>query len=234
MIVLMTSLPDGLSAVVFDFFGTLTPGTPQEVWLEHATQVAAVIGVDGHAFQQILHDTFPDRATGVLGDLAQIMQSLAAMAGVRITGEQLANACQVRRQCQRRLFTLREDALPTIAWLRERGLKIGVLSDCSIELPESWPELPLSAVVDAAVFSCIAGFRKPDPRLFELLTASLGVDPQDCLYVGDGGGQELTGARAVGMKAVLLAAEDWSANAVYDREEGWDGDRITSLAELCG
>jgi putative hydrolase of the HAD superfamily len=221
--------PEDFSAVIFDFFGTLTPGVPAEVWLEQAAQVGAVIGVDGPSLQDALHRSYPERATGTLGDLQQTMQVLAGRLGVELTGHQLDTVCRVRRQVQRQLFALREDALPTIAWLRAHGLKIGVLSDCTIELPESWPELPLSPVVDAAVFSCMAGFRKPDSRLFELITAKLGVDPHNCLYVGDGGGGELTAARAAGMRAVLLVTEDWATSAVYDREGEWDGDRISSL-----
>jgi len=83
------------------------------------------------------------------------------------------------------------------------------------------------------VLSCAAGFRKPDPRLFELVTARLDVDPRDCLYVGDGGGNELTAARAAGMRAVLLAGDDWATSSVYDREMEWNGARISSLKDLC-
>jgi putative hydrolase of the HAD superfamily len=217
------------SAVVFDFFGTLTPGVPAEIWLDHAAQVGAVIGVDGPSLQDALHRSFPERATGALGDVQQTMQVLAGRLGVELTSRQLDTACRVRRQVQRQLFLLRDDALPTITWLRAQGLKIGVLSDCTAELPESWQNLPLSPLVDAAVFSCMVGFRKPDSRLLELITAKLGVDPHDCLYVGDGGGGELTAARAAGMRAILLVTDDWASSAVYDREDEWNGDRISSL-----
>lgn len=230
----MTSLVEGSAAVIFDFFGTLTPGVPAEVWLDHATQIAAQMGVDGRLLQEALHGSFPDRATGALGDLPQTMLALAARLGVALTSDQLDAACRVRRNVQQQLFALRDDALLTIASLRARGLKVGVLSDCTIELPESWPDLPLSAHVDAVVFSCTAGFRKPDPRLFDMITSKLDIGPWDCLYVGDGGGSELTGARAAGMRAVLLAAGDWASSAVYEREMEWDGDRISSLTDLCG
>jgi len=230
---LVTQLIKGVSAVVFDFFGTLTPSAPTEVWLSHASRVAAVMGVDGHALQAALHESFPERATGAMGDLPQTMHALASRLGVALTDDRLDAACRVRRQVQHELFALRDDALPTITWLRAHGLKIGVLSDCTLELPEIWSELPLSASVDAAVFSCTVGIRKPDPRLFNLVSGRLGVGPGDCLYIGDGGGHELSGARAVGMRAVLLAGDDWYTNAVYDREEDWDGSRIRSLGALC-
>jgi putative hydrolase of the HAD superfamily len=191
----VTWLADGASAVIFDFFGTLTPGTPAGAWLDQASQVAAAMGVDGQALYAAFHDSYPERATSALGDLPPTMRTLAGRLGIQLTAAQLDAACRVRRQAQRELFTLRPDAVPVIEWLRQRGLKIGVLSDCSTELPEHWPELPVSALVDAAVFSCTAGFRKPDPRLFSLVTGKLRVDPGDCVYVGDGGGRELSGAR---------------------------------------
>jgi putative hydrolase of the HAD superfamily len=226
-------LAEGASAVIFDFFGTLTPGTPAGVWREQAAQVAAALGVDEQALFGAFHDSFGERVTGALGDLPQTMRALAGRLGLQPTPARLAAACRVRRQAQRELFTLRPDAIGVIEWLRGRGRKIGVLSDCTIELPEHWPELPISAVVDTAVFSCTAGFRKPDQRLFSLVTQGLAVDPGDCVYVGDGGGHELSGAREAGMRAVLLADDDWHASAAGEREEGWDGPRISSLSALC-
>ena len=49
------------------------------------------------------------------------------------------------------------------------------------------------------------------------------VRPQDCLYVGDGGSQELTGAGRAGMTAVRLAAPDLAEHLVFDAERGWAG-----------
>jgi len=229
----MTSFAEGSAAVIFDFFGTLTPGIPAEVWLDHASQLAAVMGVDGPSVHEAMYESFPERATGALGDLPHTIQAIADRLGAELTSDQLDAACRVRRQVERQIATLRRDAVPTVVWLRARGLKIAVLSDCTVELAECWPDLPLSPLVDAVVLSCTAGFRKPDPRLFELVTGRLGVDAQDCLYVGDGGGNELTAARAAGMRAVLLAADDWAASSVYDREREWNGDRISSLKDLC-
>jgi putative hydrolase of the HAD superfamily len=229
----MASFAERFAAVIFDFFGTLTPGIPAEVWQDHASQLGAVMGVDGSSVHEAMYESFPERATGAMGDLPQTIRVIADRLGAQLTSDQLDAACGVRRQVERQISTLRGDAVPTIAWLRARRLKIGVLSDCTVELSECWADLPLSALVDAVVLSCTAGFRKPDPRLFELVSARLAVNPHDCLYVGDGGGNELTAARAAGMHAVLLAADDWAASSVYDRESEWDGDRISSLGELC-
>ncbi|HUB42247.1 MAG TPA: HAD family hydrolase, partial [Streptosporangiaceae bacterium] len=114
------------------------------------------------------------------------------------------------------------------------GFGIGLVSDCTIELPDAWSRLPLAAVVDAPVFSCLEGTRKPDPRLFRKVAADLRTEPGQCLYIGDGGGRELTGASGIGMRAVLLAGPDWHAHRDHNRESDWTGRRIGSLTELCG
>jgi putative hydrolase of the HAD superfamily len=163
------------------------------------------------------------------------MQTLAARLGVVLSDAQLDAAAGLRRAVQESMFTLRPEALPVITSLRERGLRIGLVSDCTTELPDAWAGMPLAAVVDAPVFSCLEHTRKPDPRLFLKVAAELSAEPSRCLYIGDGGGNELTGASAVGMRAVLLAGPDWERYRVVDirhPDAGWPGTRISSLTEL--
>jgi putative hydrolase of the HAD superfamily len=230
---LVTGLTDGMTAVVFDFYGTLTPVSPSDAWASNAARLAAVMGVSGNALVQVLDETFPERISGALGDVPQTMQAVAARLGVQLTGEQLEEASRTRRQVQESMFALRPEALGVIRQLRGRGLKIGLVSDCTSELPDAWPQLPLAAVVDAPVFSCVERTRKPDPRLFRAVAVNLPADPAGCLYVGDGGGRELTGASAIGMRAVLLAGPDWHQHRDDNREADWAGPRISSLTELC-
>ena len=87
--------------------------------------------------------------------------------------------------------------------------------------------------MDATVFSCLAGVRKPDPRIYLLATEQLAVRPEECLYIGDGSSHELTGAASVGMHPVLIRVpyED-TPDAVRINEEEWDGPRVSSLTEV--
>jgi putative hydrolase of the HAD superfamily len=228
----LTNLTAGRTAVVFDFYGTLTPPTSNAVWEAQAAAVAAALGVPAAGLSAALAESFAERMTGALGDSVQTLRTLAARLGADPPQDQVAAAARLRQQLQASLFTLRPEALAVIASLRAGGLRIGLLSDCTPELPAAWPGLPVSALVDAAVFSCQEGTRKPDPRLFRAVAARLGVSPGECLYVGDGGGSELTGASAVGMRAVLLAGPDWHPHGAVGRETDWRGERISSLSEL--
>jgi len=220
------------TAVIFDFFGTLTPSTPTNVWDEHAARSAAPLGIPGPVWRATLDASFPERATGGLGDLAATFRALARRNGVDPSDEALAAACAARLDAQRELFVLRDDAAPTLAELRARGLRVGVLSDCTAELAESWAGLPLAELVDARVLSCEQGRRKPSPELFHLIARLLDAAPEDCLYVGDGGGDELTGASGCGMRAFMLRAADWADNDAHPREDDWTGPALPSLTSV--
>lgn len=219
-------------AVIFDFFGTLTPSTPAHVWDEHAARSAAPLGIGASAWRAALAASFAERATGMLGDLPATFRELARRNGIDPSDEALAAACAARMAAQRELFVFRAEALDVLTALRERGLRLGVLSDCTVELADTWPQLPVAELVDARVLSCEVGRRKPDPELFRLIAGQLGVGPRDCLYVGDGGGYELTGAAGCGMRAIMLRAPDWADNDTHTRDHDWAGPSVTALAAI--
>ncbi len=221
-----------ITAVIFDFFGTLTPSTPAHVWDDHAARSAAPLGIPARTWRTALDTSFPERATGSLGDLTATFRTLARRCGVEPSAEALAAACTARLTAQRELFVLREDAVPALTALRARGLRVGVLSDCTAELAETWPQLPVAELVDARVLSCEEGRRKPDPELFRLIAHRLDATPQECLYVGDGGGHELTGASRCGMRAFMLRATDWTDNDAHTREDDWAGPSVSALTEV--
>jgi putative hydrolase of the HAD superfamily len=219
-------------AVIFDFFGTLTPSTPSRTWDDHAARSAAPLGLPAATWRAALDASFAERATGRLGDLAATFRALALRSGFDPSDEALAAACAARRQSQRELFRLRPDAIGVLRALRTQGMALGVLSDCTVELAEAWPDLPLADLVDARVLSCEEGRRKPDPELFRLIARRLGTVPGDCLYVGDGGGNELTGASRCGMRAYMLRASDWADNDAHQREDDWAGPAVPSLTAV--
>ena len=80
--------------------------------------------------------------------------------------------------------------------------------------------------MDATVFSCTEGLRKPDLAIYELAASRLGVDTSDCVFVGDGADGELDGASAAGMHAVLLRTDDTHP------PEAWDGPVIQRLGDV--
>jgi putative hydrolase of the HAD superfamily len=221
--------------VVFDMYGTLTPSWPKAFWDEQKRPCAAPLGVPEDAWIEALDATWHERICGLYGGVAETFRAIAEQLGHTPTEAQLAAAVAARRDTYRDFQRLRPDALATLRALRSAGLKLALVSDCTAELPEAWDTLELAELFDTAVFSSRERLRKPDPGLFRAAAERLGVIPQQCLYVGDGGGDELAGSAAVGMLPVLLAAEDWADNHAPGRpEQEWRGLRAATLSEIPG
>jgi putative hydrolase of the HAD superfamily len=221
-----------IRAVVFDFYGTLAPGRTGDGQARARRIQAEALGVDPTAFDAELTATVDQRFRGAGGDVAGSLRWIAERLGVTPSTDQLAAAAAARLQGERAFGEPRPDAVGVLSAIRGRGLPIGVVSDCSSELPRYFGDLPIAPLVDAAVFSSVTGSRKPEPENFLLCAERLGVEPSACLYVGDGGSDELAGARRVGMRPVHLDIAAEQGGVVYGRHATWDGERITSLGEV--
>jgi putative hydrolase of the HAD superfamily len=135
-----------------------------------------------------------------------------------------------RLELTRRSLVPRDGLLETLAALRERGLRVGLISNCSEEVADVWADTSFARFFDHAVFSATARLAKPDPEIYRLAADSLGVATHECLFVGDGAHDELRGARDVGMTPVLIHPE--GKEPYWDEVREWDGLRVTSLPQV--
>ena len=103
-------------------------------------------------------------------------------------------------------FELYDDALPTLDALRARGLKIGLLSNSARDLDEFVAHHRLRA--DAVLTSHAHGKTKPHESIFRAMLDLLGVAPAEAVMVGDTIEDDVEGALAIGMRAVLVDRED--------------------------
>ena len=154
--------------------------------------------------------------------------------GKPVTEAQINQAIQVRLDYTARALAPRADALATLRTLRTASLKIAFISDCTSEVPDVWPDSALEGLFDATIFSCSVGLKKPDPRIYQLALDRLGMKPEDCVYVRDGSSNELSGARAVGLRTILVRDPDEVVQTIDPdkREDDWDGERIGRPSEL--
>ena len=116
-----------------------------------------------------------------------------------------ARACatdMVREWERHENFSLYEDALPVLDVLRRHGLKIGLISNGQRDLDEFVTHHDLE--VDAIVGSKAHGRVKPHPSIFEAALEALAVSPDEVAMVGDSYEDDIEGARALGIRAILL------------------------------
>ncbi|MDQ2952430.1 MAG: HAD-IA family hydrolase [Chloroflexota bacterium] len=95
------------------------------------------------------------------------------------------------------------DAEPTLRTLRDRGLKIGIVSNHPYDLRPFLAEHGLAGYIDAYVLSGEVGAAKPSPEMFTEASRMLGVAPEHALMVGDDAVSD-GGAAAVGFQFYLL------------------------------
>jgi len=105
-------------------------------------------------------------------------------------------------------FSAYPDAAPALRALRAAGHALVVVSNWDCSLGERLEEAGLAQLVDAAVASAELGAAKPERAIFEHGLALAGVTAERAWHVGDGVADDVEGARAAGIRAVLLARGD--------------------------
>ena len=96
------------------------------------------------------------------------------------------------------------DAAPALRALRDRGLRLVVVSNWDASLHERLEETGLAPLVDGAVASAELGVAKPDRAIFAHALALAGVPVEAALHVGDSAREDVEGALAAGLRAVLV------------------------------
>lgn len=145
----------------------------------------------------------------------------AYLGWVGLDSDAIRRAGEIRMAMTRRALVPVDGALETLSELRSRGLRLGLISNCSGDVVELWEESPFGGLFDAVVLSADVGICKPDERIYRIALELLGVDSDEALFVGDGHSGELAGAEAVGIRAVQIGSF-----------HPWNGGRIEKLREV--
>jgi putative hydrolase of the HAD superfamily len=97
---------------------------------------------------------------------------------------------------------------PALAALRAKGFRLVVLSNANGTLRRMFTRLNLASAVDVLFDSCEEGVEKPDPRFFRLALERVGATADRTVHVGDLFHVDVVGARAAGIRPVLLDVAD--------------------------
>ena len=196
-----------------------------------AFQMAEALDVDRIKFADVVRSSFDARVRGSMGGLSETISELARRVGGRPTAQQVALAAEQRLTFSRKLLSDTYSA-PHLINLKSRDYQLGIVTDCSAETPLSWISTWLKDVVDVVAFSCELGVRKPHPEMYLAATRRLNVQPEECLFIGDGDSDELHGANALGMSTKMLMDPNLLDTDRLDTMRKWDGVVINSLADL--
>jgi putative hydrolase of the HAD superfamily len=209
-------------AVIFDLWQTLIPW-PTESAQALYVQMAEAVGAPLEQFEEVWHS---GRSAREIGPIVDSVRWVFDQLGVDADPQTIIS---LRRDWTRESIIPRPDAVSTLEELRRRGHKLGLITVCSAEVAELWETTLFRGLFDSTIFSAEVGISKPDPRIYELCCAQLGVEASACLFVGDGANYELPGAEEVGMTALQLRAP---GEDLTEPGTEWKGPSIERLAEV--
>lgn len=188
-----------IQAVIFDMYETLVTQFCSPLY--YGTQIAQDLNLLPETFLPGWRKTEEARATGKQ-TFEAAMEQLMKEHGI-YTPERHSRIVAKRMAIQEDCFShLHPQILPMLQDLKNRGIKIGLITNCFSEEAQLIRRSVLFPLFDAPCLSYEAGVRKPDPAIYRACLAQLGLPAEHCLYVGDGGSQELETARLLGMQAV--------------------------------
>jgi putative hydrolase of the HAD superfamily len=201
-------------AVFLDVLGTLLELEPPWVSLRDRVpagisdeRLTAALRTEMEYYREHAHE---GRDEASLADLRERCARLVSRElDIELTVEELLDAIR---------FDPYPDTVPALGELRARGLRVLVVSNWDVSLPRVLARCGIAGLIDATVTSAEVGARKPDPAIFLAALELAGSSADEALHVGDTAEEDVTGARAAGIRALLI-----------DRDGGGD---ISSLREI--
>ena len=209
-----------MKTIIFDLFETLV--TEWGSYKYTNREIASDLGIDLQAFRLESAKIQKSRYLGEITDTVQAIELVLKNLNIRRDENLIKQISEKRENCKRKCF---DDIDPKItdllSALKQNGCKIGLISNCSQEEIKGLKDSALFAYFDAVVLSCDVGLIKPDVKIYEHCSSLLNELPANCIFVGDGGSNELDGARKAGMtplKAVWFTKhfkKDFDSDATY-------------------
>ena len=197
-----------IKAVIFDMYETLI--THYRSPLYFGAQIAADAGISETVFLPRWRETEHARTLGRI-TFEEVIETILKENNC-YTDQLFHKIVEKRIATQTECFHhLHEEIIPMLTALKERGIRIGLISNCFSEEAKIIRQSELFPYFDVVCLSYEFGVAKPDVAIYHRCMGALGVEAEECVYVGDGGSRELETAQRLGMCAV---------QAVWYRKEG--------------
>ena len=221
-------------AIVFDLYGTLVDNFSSQAYDQVQEQMAKTLDIPYLKFRRVMLETINDKSSGGYHSVEQNILEICRRLSIKADTTQIKQAATPHYEFSNSTLVIEPKVLEALDTLKNKNLLLGLITNCRPPIPSAFLQSPLAQYIDVPVFSCEEQVRKPSHRIYEIACERLKVKPQECFYVGDGSGEELTGAAAVGMLPILKRVD---LTDVYDSHrpevESWQGIAINEIAELC-
>jgi putative hydrolase of the HAD superfamily len=195
-----------------------------------------MLGVDRRAWDRALIESSRWRLVGEVRDPFTILRRLVDLVDDGIPDTRVREVLVRRTERFRDCFrNIPAGNVAMLQRLRAAGLRLALLSNADAMEIAGYGGSPLSGMFDVEMFSCDVGHAKPEAAIFRACLEALGLPAGDCVFVGDGGSDELRGAKAVGLRTIFVSgviAELWPER--IDERRAIADHHVQSAADVAG
>ncbi|MDF2536639.1 MAG: HAD-superfamily hydrolase [Bacillales bacterium] len=188
--------------VFFDLFHTLI--TPDYL---NGRNENDVLSLTVGEWEEIVEDCelYLERASGLENNPIKMMEKALLKSRKTYAADQLEEIADLRlKRMQRAISEVPEEILHTLRTLKEKGLKLCLISNADYIDVAHWENSTLANLFDDAIFSYKVGLLKPNKEIYLLGLSKMIAKPEECYFVGDGGSEELRGAKEVGISTIMV------------------------------
>lgn len=188
-----------IKAAIFDMYETLITlytSTPY-----FGCHMARDAGIPEDEFRKLWDPSEDDRSIGnvTLEEVLELILKDQQCFSKELHEQIVAKRIAFKEECFEHLH---KEVIPMLSSIKERGVKIGLISNCFSEEATAIRNSILFPYFDALYLSYEQRIQKPNPEIFHRCMNSLQVKAEECLYIGDGGSSELETASQLGMTAL--------------------------------
>lgn len=209
-------------AVLFDFGHTLVDFSRTEealrgaytvirerlaTWVEDRAppEVDELVERIAAEIDRMVERSYLERRLEELDQIALFDEAFAAI-GYQLPPDLLQQVAELDHEALAASIAAEPQTLETLEKLRADGYRLGLVSNVSL-LPHMMrrdlERLGFAELLDGVAFSSEVGVRKPRPKIFTTVLEQVGAGPPETVFVGDRLTDDIAGAHAIGMRAVL-------------------------------
>lgn len=189
-----------IKAVFFDLFFTLVYPKYSDI------NEYDVVGISVSEWEKYAENSelYYERARGRVKKEKEIIDKIIDIMPYCLNDSEKQEILHRREERMKRaLLEVDDRILDTLRQLRDRGFKIGLISNADRIDSKYWKKSPLAVYFDLTIFSCDVGILKPEIEIYKMAMDMLEIKPEESIFIGDGGSDELYGAKKAGMKTVF-------------------------------
>jgi len=193
-------MENDIDVIFFDLFFTLI--TPQYNDVRNENDV---LGIAKEEWEKYAEDNelYLERATGREKNPQKIIESIVEKMDIKVSESQKKEILELRKErFKTSIIDVDITIINVLLDIKKNGKKLCLISNADIIDVINWKESPLNDLFDDTIFSYEVGYLKPQHEIYEIALKKMNAIPRKCIFVGDGGSDELKGAKELVMKTI--------------------------------